>query len=230
MNNLLTLSKKAGDELQIHYVALSDLADKLLAGNSKLHSIDDLTDSIERYDFQDPMKYDPSLNGGEGGIVEGNGRLEWSLDARDSGRKAPRGIKVQDDEWFVPVVFGVEFASEQEAIAYSVSHNLSALWGSGLETLDSIKLFDEDLLKAQLTGRAEMDVELPVGLGDGLELWMGLEDEPERNIEKSLNEGDQKETNIDKQWGVIVFCEDETEQVELIDSLLAEGKKCKALM
>lgn len=67
-NDLKTLSKKAGDELQIHYIALSDLADKLLQGNSKLHSIDHLTDSIERYNFQDPMKYDPSLNGGKGAL------------------------------------------------------------------------------------------------------------------------------------------------------------------
>jgi len=39
-NDLKTLSKKAGDELQIHYVALSSLADKLLDGNSKKHDID----------------------------------------------------------------------------------------------------------------------------------------------------------------------------------------------
>jgi hypothetical protein len=30
MNNLSELSKKAGDELQIHYIELSNLGDKLL--------------------------------------------------------------------------------------------------------------------------------------------------------------------------------------------------------
>jgi hypothetical protein len=73
---LTAIAEQAGDELQIHYVSLGSLADKFLEGNSKLHSMNDLSDSIARYDFQDPMKFDSSLNGGSGGIVAGNGRLE----------------------------------------------------------------------------------------------------------------------------------------------------------
>jgi hypothetical protein len=175
---LTAIAEQAGDELQIHYVSLSSLADKFLEGNSKLHSMSDLSDSIARYDFQDPMKFDSSLNGGSGGIVAGNGRLEWLLWAKESGQVAPRGIKAKDDEWFVPVVFGVEFKDENEAISFSVSHNLSALWGSDLTFLDQTRLFDEDLLKAQLVGLAEMDL-LPVGLdGNDLDLWLGLNDKP----------------------------------------------------
>jgi hypothetical protein len=175
---LTAIAEQAGDELQIHYVSLSSLADKFLGKNSKLHSMSDLSDSIARYDFQDPMKFDSSLNGGNGGIVAGNGRLEWLLWAKDEGQAAPRGIRVKDSEWFVPVIFGVEFKDENEAIAYSVSHNLSALWGSDLTFLDQTRLFDEDLLKAQLVGLAEMDL-LPVGLdGDDLDLWLGLNDKP----------------------------------------------------
>jgi hypothetical protein len=96
--------------------------------------------------------------------------------AKDAGQVAPRGIKAKDDEWFVPVVFGVEFKDENEAIAFSVSHNLSALWGSDLTTLDSLTLFDETLLKDQLLGLAEISPDLlPVGLdGDGLDQWLGM--------------------------------------------------------
>jgi hypothetical protein len=177
MNNLSELSKKAGDELQIHYIPLSNLGDKFLERNSKLHSMSDLSDSIGRYDFQDPMKFDPSLNDGKGGIVAGNGRLEWLITAKNAGQAAPRGIRAKDKEWFVPVVFGVEFANEQEAIAFSISHNLSPLWGSDLTFLDQTRLFDEDLLKEQLTGLADIDFELPVGLdGSDLDLWLGLKD------------------------------------------------------
>jgi hypothetical protein len=175
-SELTAIAEKAGDELQIHYVGLSSLADKFLDGNSKLHSMEQLGDSIARYDFQDPMKFDSSLNGGTGGIVAGNGRLEWLLQAKKDGHAAPRGIKASGQEWFVPVVFGVEFQDENEAIAYSVSHNLSALWGSDLSTLDSITLFDEDLLKGQLLeiGNPES---FPVGLDyDGLESWLGTKE------------------------------------------------------
>ena len=185
---LTAIAEKAGDELQIHYVELSSLADKFLTGNSKLHSMSDLSDSIARYDFQDPMKFDSSLNGGAGGIVAGNGRLEWLLWAKDAGQAAPRGIKAKDDEWFVPVVFGVEFKDEQEAIAFSISHNLSPMWGSDLTFLDQTRLFSEDKLKVQLVGLADISPDLlPVGTdGDSLDLWLGMdnfEQYPEDNIE-----------------------------------------------
>jgi hypothetical protein len=180
---LSRLAIKAADELQIHYVPLSSLANCFLEKNSKLHSMEQLGDSIARYDFQDPMKFDSSLNGGTGGIVAGNGRLEWLLQAKKDGHAAPRGIKASGQEWFVPVVFGVEFQDENEAIAYSVSHNLSALWGSDLSFLEQTRLFDEGLLKDQLVGLDEAGV-LPVGLkGHDLELWMGVDEPGDENPE-----------------------------------------------
>lgn len=183
---LTAIAENAGDELQIHYVSLNSLADKFLEGNSKLHSMSDLGDSIARYDFQDPMKFDSSLNGGNGGIVAGNGRLEWLLWAKDAGQAAPRGIRAKDDEWFVPVIFGVEFKDENEAIAFSISHNLSPMWGSDLTFLDQTRLFSEDKLKVQLVGLADLSPNLlPVGLnGDDLDLWLGLNDEPPEPLEE----------------------------------------------
>ena len=172
---LTAIAEQAGDELQIHYVSLSSLADKLLQGNSKKHDMGTLAESVNRYSFRDPIAFDTTLNDGNGGIVEGNGRLQYLLHAKDAGQPAPRGIKAKGDDWFVPVVFGVDAGDENEAIAYSVSHNLSALWGSDLTFLDQTRLFDESLLKDQLVGLAEMDM-LPVGLdGDDLDLWLGVD-------------------------------------------------------
>lgn len=192
-SDLIALSQSVKDELEIHYISLSSLADKFLKGNSKLHSMSDLSKSITRYGFQDPIKYSALLNGGSGGIATGNGRLKYLLWAKDQGQVSPKGIKAKGDDWYVPVVFGVDAEDENEAIAYSISHNLSALWGSDLTFLDQTKLFDEELLKDQLTGLADLDVALlPVGLdGDDLSLWLGLSEgleEAEPEDEEALND------------------------------------------
>jgi len=190
---LTAIAEKAGDELQIHYVGLSSLADKFLEGNSKLHNMDTLAESVNRYSFRDPIAFDSELNGGTGGIVEGNGRLSYLLSAKKSGEDAPRGIKATEEDWFVPVVFGVDASDESEAVAYSVSHNLSALWGSDLTFLDMTRLFDEDLLKGQLTGLET----LPVGLDDSdLSQWLG--DADSTLEEEAPSEGDGSGDNAPK--------------------------------
>jgi DNA modification methylase len=181
---LQQLSENAGDELQVHYVSLASLADKFLSGNSKKHDMGTLSESVNRYSFRDPIAFDSALNGGTGGIVEGNGRLNYLIQAKEQGQAAPRGIKAVEDDWYVPVVFGVNAASEAEGIAYSISHNLSPLWGSDLDFIDQTRLFDEDLLRDQLTGLADLDL-LPIGIdGDDLDFWLGsIEEEPELEAE-----------------------------------------------
>jgi site-specific DNA-methyltransferase (adenine-specific) len=228
---LSAIAENAGDELQIHYASLSSLANCFLEKNSKKHDLDTLAESVNRYSFRDPIAFDSALNGGTGGIVEGNGRLEYLLSAKESGEAAPRGIRATGDDWFIPVVFGVNAGNENEAIAYSVSHNLSALWGSDLEFLDMARLFDEDLLKEQLTG-LEM---LPVGLDDSdLSLWLGtfdLKPLPEED-EDALNdlldkvEDDQLESRV--KLGEIwacgrhrVACGDSTDE-ETVRALLGD--------
>jgi hypothetical protein len=188
-SELTAIAEKAGDELQIHYVSLSSLADKFLEKNSKKHDLGTLSESVNRYSFRDPIAFDSTLNGGTGGIVEGNGRLEWAFHARDARLPVPRGIKVDGDEWFLPVIFGVNANDENEAIAYSVSHNLSALWGSDLTFLDQTRLFDEGLLKDQLVGLADLDM-IPVGLdGDDLDLWLGMDGFEQQEEEDSVGDG-----------------------------------------
>jgi hypothetical protein len=228
MSELTAIAGKAGDELQIHYVLLSSLADKFLDRNSKKHDLDTLAESVNRYSFRDPIAFDSALNGGTGGIVEGNGRLSYLLQIKEQGQPAPRGIKAKGDDWFVPVVFGVDAEDENDAIAYSISHNLSALWGSDLIFLDQSRLFDKELLKTQLTGLADIDIELlPVGLDvDDLDIFLNP---PSVDSDSQIEEGDGDVDDIPSQFGVIIFCQDEAEQFELLDKALREGKKCKAL-
>ena len=114
--------------LRLEYVPL-DLA-MLWDDNKKIHDTGQLIASIERYGFKDPPKYEPHLNDGRGGIVEGNGRFEALAQMRRDGFPAPRGVAVIDSQWLVPVLFGVDAASEAAATAYGIDHNNLTLAGS----------------------------------------------------------------------------------------------------
>jgi hypothetical protein len=227
---LTAIAEKAGDELQIHYVSLSSLADKLLQGNSKKHDLGTLSESVNRYSFRDPIAFDSTLNGGAGGIVEGNGRLEWAFHARDAAQPAPRGIKVAQDDWYLPVIFGVNAENEAEGVAYSISHNLSPMWGSDLTFLDQTRLFDEDKLKVQLVGLAELSPDiLPIGLdGNDLDLWLGMSDAPQEPLEDEPKKEEDDQVYENK-YGVLIECADATHQEEVYNLIIGQGYECKIL-
>ena len=128
-------------EIQLTWQRLSELKQYLLEGNSKRHDTKKLTKSLKRYGFQDPIKLDRHLNSGKGGIVEGNGRLEALLNMHSSGELPPKNIQLgEGKEWLVPVLVGADLDNEEQAIAYSLDHNFSNLWGTELE-IEGLKLF-----------------------------------------------------------------------------------------
>lgn len=135
------------DEIALHYVNLEDLEGTFLDGNSKKHDPNKIIESILRYGFRDPIAFDPALNDGKGGIVEGNGRLEAVAEMRSRNMNIPRGLK---DNWAVPVLFGVNSTTEAEAIAYSIEHNWSVLWGSDADLEQMLSMFEESALTEQL--------------------------------------------------------------------------------
>ena len=172
--HLKELAEQTGDAIAIHYVSLDDLQDTFLDGNSKKHDTSKLIESIRRYGFKDPIAFDPSLNGGSGGIIEGNGRLESLIEIRNQGLNLPRGLK---EGWLVPVLFGVNASSEAEAIAFSVEHNWSVLWGSDLESTQITSIFDDSALKEQLEW-LDAENSLPLSIEDNLdELLEKLEED-----------------------------------------------------
>lgn len=228
---LTAIAEKAGDELQIHYVSLTSLADKFLDGNSKKHDLGTLAQSVERYSFRDPIAFDLSLNGGKGGIIEGNGRLEYLIQTKDAGQSAPRGIKAVSDDWFVPVVFGVNAENEAEGVAYSISHNLSPMWGSDLTFLDQARLFNEDELKAQLIELADLSPDLlPVGLdGNDLDLWLGLGDEMGEEDELVPIDSESDDSNPGNQLNYLKFGKHSIpladEELQSLENLLSDYQK-----
>src|SRR5437016_5363320 len=112
------------EALSIRYVHLSQALAWAWTDNPKLHDLPKVKESIRRHGFKDPPKFEPTLNAGAGGIVEGNGRMQGLSEMHAAAEPAPRGIGVDDDgAWWVPVLFGVDAASQAEASSYGIDHN-----------------------------------------------------------------------------------------------------------
>lgn len=135
------------DRLALRYVPLETL--ELWDRNPKLHALDRLAESIRRHGFRDPPAFDPALNGGRGGVVEGNGRAQVLRSMAEGGESPPRGIACDEDgRWLVPVLFGLDSRSQAQAEAYGVDHNALTLGGSGFGFEELVQLFDEEALQA----------------------------------------------------------------------------------
>lgn len=159
------------DLLELRYVLLTEAVQ--WDANPKQHDIGAQFESITRYGFKDPPKFEPELNGGNGGIVEGNGRLEalrWMI---DQAYTPPAGIAVlPDGDWAVPMLFGVDAASKEAAEAYGLDHNnLTLMGGDGITALDIARMYDIEQYTAVVKRITETDVALqPVSVdGDDLD-------------------------------------------------------------
>lgn len=128
------------EELRIEYVPLADV--RRWSRNPKKHDIGAIVESIKRYGFIDPPKFDETL----GALIYGNGRdeaLEWM---QAQGEKPPRGVRTDaSGRWLIPVKFGVDAASVAEAEAAAIDHNNLALSGGDFTGFDMARMWDGSL-------------------------------------------------------------------------------------
>lgn len=147
-------------QLRLEYVPLERA--RLWDENPKKHDLALIQESIYRYGFQDPPKYDQTL----GGLVYGNGRTEALLQAQAAGREPPAGVLVdQAGRWLVPVIFGNDQASRDAARALAVDHNNLTLAGS-FSAQDMAKLWTVEGYRS-LMDSLKLGAELP------LTAWVG---------------------------------------------------------
>ena len=133
------------EKLELRYVPLTQAT--VWDENPKRHDIGALIRSIELHGFGDPPKYDAQL----GGLVYGNGRTEALELMRREGKEPPRGIlKLEDDEWAVPVIFGVDAESKAAAVAFAIDHNNLTLLGGNLGFSELLAMWDEEGLQRVL--------------------------------------------------------------------------------
>lgn len=181
------------EKLRLEYVPLATCL--LFAQNVKLHDLGSIIDSIKRHGFKDPPKWEPTLNGGKGGIVAGNGRIQALTWMKGQGDPVPRGILLEQesDDWAVPVIFGVDAASEHAAWAYSIDHNSLVMAGGDVTQLDISRVYDANY--AQFLETLNTADQLPVTVDtDDLALFRRLA-EQDQAPEAFQEYGDELETD-----------------------------------
>ena len=155
----------AQDTIRIEYVRLEQAARWDWGANPKRHDLDGLVASLRKYGFQDPPKFDPTLNEGQGGFVKGNGRTKALLKMQAAGEQPPPGIALTPDgEWAMPVYFGNALPDQATAEAFALDHNNLNL-GPQFDALDAARLYDPDYY-ADLLARLGEQAALPVTVGD----------------------------------------------------------------
>jgi ParB-like chromosome segregation protein Spo0J len=105
--------------------------------NPKDHDLGAIMESIRRFGFVAPA----IRNEATGKLVAGHGRLQALRLLWENQEDPPEGIKkTKDGGWKLPVITGIEFASDEEAEAYLIADNrLTELGGwDEAELLDAL--------------------------------------------------------------------------------------------
>jgi hypothetical protein len=112
--------------MRIEKMALSELLGMAHQKNPKDHDIESLVASFKRFGFTAA----PTVDEASATMVAGHGRCEALELMRSTGQPPPSGVDdVGTNEWMVPVVRGVAFASERERDAYVIADNQNVMAG-----------------------------------------------------------------------------------------------------
>jgi hypothetical protein len=158
---------------QIKYIRLDQIYGADL--NPKDHDIGVIINSIKRFGFNAPLIQNES----DQKLVAGHGRLEALIKMYKSQYSVPKGILSDEDNmWLVPVLTGLSFENEEEALSYLIADNkLTEIGGwdkdlllnmlKNIENLDGVgfDLDDIDIMQNDVDGNWEAD-DTDRGLGD----------------------------------------------------------------
>tara|TARA_Y100001963_G_scaffold143422_1_gene214291 strand:- start:121 stop:801 length:681 start_codon:yes stop_codon:yes gene_type:complete len=148
--------------LEIEYINLDDIieADE----NPKDHDLGVLYESMKRFGFTDPIM----LNEASGKLLAGHGRLQALKLFKDRGEKAPDRIQVEPDieddtieDWFIPVIKGINIENSADAQAYLIADNrITEIGGwKPMELIESLNEVIEETGNLDGTGYDLDDIE-----------------------------------------------------------------------
>lgn len=127
---------------QIKYIRLDQIYGADL--NPKEHDIGVIIQSIKRFGFNAPL----IRNEANEKLVAGHGRLEALIKMFKAKYMTPKGILVDEDNmWLVPVLTGLSFENEEEALSYLIADNKlteAGGWDQG-KLLQMLKAIENNL-------------------------------------------------------------------------------------
>ena len=135
---------------RVEYIALSKLEGA--TSNPKLHADNEIKASMERFGFVET----PVIDERTGRLVAGHGRRDALRSLKATGRGAPTGVRVEHDDWYIPVERGWSSKDDAEADAYLVSSNRTTELGGWDEAalatmLSDVRGWDEAALATMLS-------------------------------------------------------------------------------
>jgi hypothetical protein len=187
--------------------------------NPKEHDLPTIRKSISKWGCTLAGELDERT----GRLVAGHGRLHVLEEMASDGASPPEGVKIGDDGvWLVPILRGWSSRSDADAEGYLVANNSTSErggWDRGLlaDMLTDIGEADEELLAATGYDLADVEDLLPA---DPVQPPLSGEPGP----------GPAERVEPPTVWGVVVTCDSEAEQVELLERLTEEGHSVRALM
>lgn len=111
-------ASSADDEVSVVYLRVDEV--ERWPRNPKKHDLGKIERSMRRHGFVLPITRDTKT----GRLVAGHGRLEVLQRMMAQGQLPPKRVKVADDGmWMVPVLNGIEFATEADAEDYLLTDN-----------------------------------------------------------------------------------------------------------
>lgn len=162
-------SNLKGETVKLVLVRVDKIPNLLAEGNPKLHDIGATWESVKSYNFNDPSKIDMNLtnvSGEKGAFVYGNGRNEalywgWSQYQQGAFDEIPKGVRYDDDYWYIPVMIGVDTDSEFEAKAFMIDHNNLTVMGGNIDIGMIANLYDKEAL-ALMTKDLGENMQVPI--------------------------------------------------------------------
>jgi hypothetical protein len=199
---------------RVEYVQLDDVrpADR----NPKTHDHETLRRSFERFGFVEPMIRDDRT----GRLVAGHGRLDELRMARSrDGANPPEGVELADDgvTWLVPVLTGWSSSDDEQAQAYVVASNRLVELGG----------WDESILTDVLDSLSTIDGGLD-GIGYSVDDALAMVSKRLGEIDEDAGDASPKLDGMT--YRLIVDCDDEAHQAELLEQLDALGLSVRAVV
>ena len=121
------------EDIRVEYLDIEEITK--WPRNPKDHDLHEIRKSFYRFGFIKPVLVDEGTHQ----LVAGHGRLQTLQILKDSDKDPPRGVRIVDDHWLVPVLRGVAFKNEQEAESFLLADNkLSEMGGWNKDLLDEM--------------------------------------------------------------------------------------------